>query len=90
MDCNVYIELILKVVEWLVDKGYDDKMGVCLLGCVIQEYIKKLFVEELFFGKLVKGGLVKVIVKVGELYLKFDGLEKLCIVGDKLLFLMVE
>ena len=70
MDRNVYIELTLKVAEWLVDEGYDDKMGVCFLGCVIQEHIKRPLAEELLFGKLAKGGLVKVGVKNGQIDLR--------------------
>ena len=54
----------------LADKGYDDKMGARPLGRVIQEHIKKPLAEELLFGKLAKGGVVKVGVKKGELHLE--------------------
>ena len=83
MDRNVHIELTPKAAEWLADKGYDDKMGARPLGRVIQEHIKKPLAEELLFGKLAKGGLVKVTVKAGELHLKLDGPEKSRIAGDK-------
>ena len=63
LDRNVHIELTPKAAEWLGDKGYDAKMGARPLGRVIQEYIKKPLAEELLFGALVKGGLVKVGVK---------------------------
>jgi ATP-dependent Clp protease ATP-binding subunit ClpA len=72
MDRNVSIELTPKAAEWLADKGYDDKMGARPLGRVIQEHIKKPLAEELLFGKLAKGGLVKVGVKKGELDLQFE------------------
>jgi ATP-dependent Clp protease ATP-binding subunit ClpA len=36
---------------------------------VIQENIKKSLAEELLFGKLAKGGLVRVVVEDGELRL---------------------
>ncbi|WP_121630167.1 ATP-dependent Clp protease ATP-binding subunit ClpA [Tropicibacter alexandrii] len=75
MDRNVTIELTKPAAEWLADKGYDDKMGARPLGRVIQEYIKKPLAEELLFGKLAKGGVVKVSVKDGELVLKLDGPE---------------
>ena len=83
MDRNVHIELTPKAAEWLSDKGYDDKMGARPLGRVIQEHIKKPLAEELLFGKLAKGGLVKVTVKAGELHLKIEGPEKPRISGDK-------
>ncbi len=75
MDRNVTIELTKPAAEWLADKGYDDKMGARPLGRVIQEHIKKPLAEELLFGKLAKGGVVKVSVKDGELVLKLDGPE---------------
>ena len=70
MDRNVTIELSKPAAEWLADKGYDVKMGARPLGRVIQEHIKKPLAEELLFGKLAKGGVVKVGVKKGELHLE--------------------
>jgi ATP-dependent Clp protease ATP-binding subunit ClpA len=70
MDRNVTIELSKPAAEWLAEKGYDDRMGARPLGRVIQEHIKKPLAEELLFGKLAKGGIVKVGVKNGELDLK--------------------
>jgi len=72
MDRNVTIELTRPAAEWLADKGYDDKMGARPLGRVIQEHIKKPLAEELLFGKLAKGGNVKVGVKDGEIELRIE------------------
>ncbi|SDY74525.1 ATP-dependent Clp protease ATP-binding subunit ClpA [Jannaschia faecimaris] len=72
LDRNVSIELTKAAAEWIADKGYDDKMGARPLGRVIQEYVKKPLAEELLFGKLAKGGLVKVGVKDGKLDLRFS------------------
>jgi ATP-dependent Clp protease ATP-binding subunit ClpA len=83
MDRNVTIELTPKAAEWLGDKGYDDKMGARPLGRVIQEHIKKPLAEELLFGKLMKGGVVKVGVKNGKLDLRLEGPENPQISGDK-------
>ncbi len=69
LDRGVSIELSKGAAEWLADKGYDDKMGARPLGRVIQEHIKKPLAEELLFGKLTKGGLVKVKMKGKELFL---------------------
>ncbi len=73
LDRNVSIELTKAAAEWIADKGYDDKMGARPLGRVIQEYVKKPLAEELLFGKLAKGGLVKVGVKNGALDLADRG-----------------
>jgi ATP-dependent Clp protease ATP-binding subunit ClpA len=85
IDRNVHIELTAGAAEWLADKGYDEKMGARPLGRVIQEHIKKPLAEELLFGKLVKGGIVKVGVKKGALDLKYMAPEqgKITDKGDK-------
>ncbi len=72
MDRGVHIELTRPAAEWLANKGYDDKMGARPLGRVIQEEIKKPLAEELLFGKLAKGGIVKVGVKEGKLELRIE------------------
>lgn len=76
MDRNVTIELSRKAAEWLANRGYDDKMGARPLGRVIQEHIKKPLAEELLFGKLAKGGVVKVDVKDGDIHLIVSGPER--------------
>jgi len=67
LDRNVTIELTKPAAEWLGEKGYDSKMGARPLGRVIQENIKKPLAEEVLFGKLKKGGTVKVTVEKDEL-----------------------
>ncbi|MBN8871645.1 MAG: ATP-dependent Clp protease ATP-binding subunit ClpA [Rhodospirillales bacterium] len=66
-DRNVTIELSSAAKEWLAERGYDKLYGARPLARVIQEYIKKPLAEELLFGKLVKGGSVKVTLKDGKL-----------------------
>ena len=70
LDRNVTIELTEEAAHWLAEKGYDDKMGARPLGRVIQEHIKKPLAEELLFGKLAKGGVVRVTAKDGKIDLK--------------------
>jgi ATP-dependent Clp protease ATP-binding subunit ClpA len=61
-DRGVSIELTDEAREWLGKKGYDPLYGARPLARVIQESIKKPLAEELLFGKLAKGGNVKVAV----------------------------
>ena len=72
MDRNVHIELTREAGEWLAEKGYDAKMGARPLGRVIQEHIKKPLAEELLFGQLTKGGIVRVGVKDDKIELLFE------------------
>ncbi|MDE3238410.1 MAG: ATP-dependent Clp protease ATP-binding subunit ClpA [Paracoccaceae bacterium] len=72
IDRNVHIELTPEAAGWLADKGYDDKMGARPLGRVIQEHIKKPLAEELLFGKLMKGGVVRVGLKDDKIDLQIE------------------
>src|SRR5690242_2504073 len=59
-DRNVTIELDDNDRAWLAEKGYDRLFGARPLARIIQEHIKKPLAEELLFGKLTKGGIVRV------------------------------
>ncbi|KQY14569.1 ATP-dependent Clp protease ATP-binding subunit ClpA [Rhizobium sp. Root482] len=59
---NVTFDLHQDAIAWLAEKGYDEKMGARPLARVIQENIKKPLADEILFGKLKKGGVVKVTV----------------------------
>ncbi len=83
IDRNVHIELSPEAANWLAEKGYDDRMGARPLGRVIQEHIKKPLAEELLFGRLTKGGVVKVGVKDDAIVLNIEELGKPRIAGSK-------
>ena len=61
-DRGVTIELSDVARDWLAKKGYDPLYGARPLARVIQEHIKKPLADELLFGKLAKGGTVRVEV----------------------------
>ncbi len=60
--------------RWIAKTGYDPKMGARPMARVIQEHIKRPLAEELLFGKLVEGGLIRVSVKADE-----SGLDLECV-----------
>ena len=60
---GVTFELSPGAVSWLAEKGFDERMGARPLGRVIQEHIKKPLAEEVLFGKLQRGGTVKVTLE---------------------------
>ena len=70
-DRNVTIELSSAAKEWLAERGFDPLYGARPLARVIQEHVKKPLAEELLFGKLAKGGAVKVGMKDGALSFEF-------------------
>ncbi len=74
---GVTFELTDPAIKWIAKKGYDDRMGARPLGRVIQEHIKKPLADEVLFGKLRKGGTVKVSVETvdGEEGLKLEAIE---------------
>jgi len=59
-DRKIEFELTKGANLWLAGKGYDKRYGARPLGRTIQEYIKKPLADEILFGKLKQGGLVKV------------------------------
>jgi ATP-dependent Clp protease ATP-binding subunit ClpA len=74
---GVSFDLSPEAIAWLADKGYDERMGARPLGRVIQEHIKKPLADEVLFGKLKKGGTVRVTVEkkeTGETGLKLESL----------------
>ncbi len=66
-DRDVTIELVEEARKWLAERGYDESFGARPLARVIQEHVKKQLAEELLFGRLAKGGTVKVAVDDGKL-----------------------
>jgi ATP-dependent Clp protease ATP-binding subunit ClpA len=57
---HVTIDVTASAKTWLAEKGYDPKMGARPMARTVQDYIKKPLAEELLFGKLVKGGHVRI------------------------------
>jgi len=60
---KVSIELSDEARDWLIEHGYDEAMGARPMGRLIQSDIKTPLADELLFGRLKKGGIVRVIVE---------------------------
>ena len=52
--------------RWIAQKGYDPKMGARPMARLIREHLKRPLAEELLFGKLEGGGLVRITVREDE------------------------
>jgi ATP-dependent Clp protease ATP-binding subunit ClpA len=72
-DRHVTIETTDEAADWLAKNGFDELYGARPLGRVIQENIKKPLADEILFGKLVKGGHVKVVLRDGKLAFDIEG-----------------
>jgi len=61
-DRGVTFELTAEATKWLADRGFDDEMGARPLARVIQEHVKKPIADEILFGALRNGGIVRVFL----------------------------
>jgi ATP-dependent Clp protease ATP-binding subunit ClpA len=68
-DKNIHVKLNAEAIEYLIDKGFNSKMGARPLQRTIDEHIKKPMSKEILFGKLVNGGVVEVSIENDQLKL---------------------
>ena len=66
---QVEVTLSDEAIDYLVDKGYDSKMGARPMQRVIDNDIKKPMAKLLLFGELKDGGQVTIAVKDKKLHL---------------------
>ncbi len=69
-DKNIDITISDEAIDYLVDKGFDKKMGARPLQRVIDKDIKRPLSKEMLFGRLKAGGSVKINVTAGEISLE--------------------
>ncbi|GGY55272.1 ATP-dependent Clp protease ATP-binding subunit ClpA [Parvularcula lutaonensis] len=65
-DRNVTFELTDEATRWLSERGFDEEMGARPLARTIQEHIKKPIADEILFGSLRHGGVVRVTLGKDE------------------------
>ena len=68
-DKGVVINITDEALDYLVDKGFDPKMGARPLQRVIDKEIKRPLSKELLFGKLKTGGTLTIDIVDGEVSL---------------------
>jgi ATP-dependent Clp protease ATP-binding subunit ClpA len=72
---NVTLTLDTEARLWLAEHGCDPKMGARPMARLIQEKIKKPLANDLLFGKLARGGHVRVYVENNELCFAIESKE---------------
>ncbi|HIP18916.1 MAG TPA: ATP-dependent Clp protease ATP-binding subunit ClpA, partial [Sulfurovum sp.] len=68
---KIKVKLSKKAKEYLANEGYDERYGARHIARVIDEKIKEALTDEILFGKLKKGGTVKVEYKKEKLTFDF-------------------
>jgi ATP-dependent Clp protease ATP-binding subunit ClpA len=70
---KVKVKLNKKAKEYLANEGYDERYGARHIARVIDQKVKESLTDEILFGKLKKGGSVKVSLKNEKLVFDFLG-----------------
>ena len=70
---SVSVTVEQEVREWFAEEGYDPKMGARPMARLIQDQIKRPLSEEVLFGKLAKGGSVKISRPADKLEFEISG-----------------
>jgi len=68
---KVKVKLSKKAKVYLAEEGYDERYGARHIARVIDEKVKEALTDEILFGKLKKGGSVKVDYKKEKLTFDF-------------------
>ena len=66
---NVKVKVTDEAIDWLIEKGFDSKMGARPLQRVIDKEIKRPLARMMLFGELKDGGTLVIAEKNGELLL---------------------
>lgn len=69
---NIKVTLSKKAKEYLAKEGYDERYGARHIARVVDAKIKEALTDEILFGKLTKGGSVKVSYKNEKLAFLFE------------------
>ena len=66
-DKHISVKPTAEAVTWLINKGFDSKMGARPLQRCIDDMIKRPLSKEILFGKLTNGGVVEITVEDDKL-----------------------
>jgi ATP-dependent Clp protease ATP-binding subunit ClpA len=71
VEKRVEVNASEEAIDYLIDKGFDSKMGARPLARIIDDEIKKPLSRMILFGELQEGGRVEVTVKDGKLVIEY-------------------
>jgi len=61
-DKNIKVKINKEAINWLIDKGFDSKMGARPLQRVIDKEIKRSLAKMMLFGALKNGGVASITI----------------------------
>ena len=71
LEKRVEVNASEEAIEYLVKKGFDDKLGARPLSRIIDDEIKKPLSKMILFGELLDGGRVEVTIKEEKITLEY-------------------
>jgi ATP-dependent Clp protease ATP-binding subunit ClpA len=74
-DKGIKIKINKEAIEWLIEKGFDPKMGARPLQRVIDKEIKRDLAKLMLFGELKGGGMATITVNEDKLLIVAKGKE---------------
>jgi ATP-dependent Clp protease ATP-binding subunit ClpA len=72
IEKRVEVNASEEAIKYLIDKGFDSKMGARPLSRIIDDEIKKPLSRMILFGDLQEGGRVEVTVKEDKLIIEYN------------------
>jgi len=70
-DKNIFVKPTELALDYLVNKGFDSKMGARPLQRTIDDMIKRPLSKEILFGRLTNGGIVEIDIVDDKIILNF-------------------
>ncbi len=69
---NITLELTEDARAWLVEHGYDPKMGARPMARLIEQKLKRPLAKAMVFGDLEEGAAARAVVRDGDLALEYE------------------
>ncbi len=69
---KIKIEATQEAKKYFADKGFDAHLGARVMGRIIQDEVKTPLTDEVLFGKLQNGGVVKLSIKDDKLIIDYE------------------
>ncbi len=69
---KITIEATMEAKKYFAEKGFDPTLGARVMSRVIQDEVKTPLTDEVLFGKLQNGGIVKLSMKGDKLQIDYE------------------